>query len=263
MTDLQKPMILTEVKDRVLTIRMNRADKKNALTQSMYVDLAVVLREAAVNTDVRVALITGSGDAFTSGNDIADFMKAGGFQGDHRELPVSRFMQALLDFPKPVVAAVNGPAIGIGTTLLLHCDLIYAGESSRLQMPFVNLGICAEFASSFVLPRLMGHPRAAELLLLGEPFNAQHARACGIVNAVLPDAEVLPHAQVRALQLASQPPGAVRTTKALLKRWERTQIEQAMHTEEDHFIPMLGQPEATEAMTAFMTKRKPDFSRFS
>jgi len=261
MTELHSPLVLTDLKDRIFTIRMNRADKKNALTQDMYVALKAGLDEAAANPEVRVVLITGAPTAFSSGNDLQDFLKL-----DHKtgsDNPVARFMNALAVFAKPVVAAVNGPAIGIGATMLLHCDLVYVGTTARLQFPFVNIGICAEFASSFLMPRIMGHVKAAELLMLGEPFTAQVAVDCGIANATVADDQVEALALERALKLAGQPPNALRVTKMLMKRWSDAVVTEAIKLEADHFVPMLRQPEALEAMTAFMGKRKPDFSKFN
>lgn len=256
MTDL----IQTQLQDRVLTLRLNRADKKNALTQAMYSALADALTAAETNNEVRVVVLAGAPDAFCAGNDLQDFLKNPP-KGD--DAPVARFMRALSAFPKPVVAAVNGVAIGIGVTLMLHCDLVYAGQNARLQMPFANIGICPEFASTYVLPRLMGHARAAELTMLGEPFTAAKALEYGLINAMLPDAELEAHALERARKLAQQPPNALRVTKRLLKRWTLETVTEAIKHEADHFIPMLGQPEALEAMGAFMQKRKPDFSRFN
>ncbi|HEX4895881.1 MAG TPA: enoyl-CoA hydratase [Solimonas sp.] len=253
-------LILTDLQDRVLTIRFNRPDKKNALSAAMYVGVTEALKQADADPQVRVILLTGTADCFTSGNDLADFLKNPP-SGD--DSPVARFMATLPAISKPVVAAVNGVAVGVGTTLLLHCDLVYAGENARFHMPFVSLGLCPEFASSLILPAIAGHAAAAELLLLAEPFSAARAREAGIVNAVLPDAEVQAHARAQALKLAQQPPQAVRTSKALLKRWTATQVETAVKEEAPKFMAMLRQPEALEAMGAFMQKRKPDFSRFS
>ncbi|MFT4046594.1 MAG: enoyl-CoA hydratase [Solimonas sp.] len=251
--------IVTELQDRVLTIRFNRPDKKNAVSAIMYGALADAFAGASANPDVRAVLLTGTGDCFCSGNDLGDFLNA---SDNAVGEAVGRFMRAMVDCSKPIVAAVTGPAIGIGTTVLLHCDLIYAGEKTRFQMPFVNIGICPEFASSLMAPAIMGHARAAELILLGEMFSAPRAREYGLVNDVLPDAEVRTHARAQALKLAAQPPGAVRTSKALLKRWTREQVKEAIGVEINHFMPMLKQPEALEALNAFMQKRKPDFSKF-
>lgn len=253
-------LIQTHLQDRVLTVRLNRVDKKNALTQEMYTALAEAVKGAATNADVRVVVFTGAPDAFTAGNDLQDFLKNPP-KGD--DAPVARFMRELAAFPKPVIAAVNGVAIGIGVTLLLHSDLVYVGQNAKLQMPFTNIGICPEFASSYLLPRIMGNVRAAELVMFGEVFSAAKALEYGLVNAVLPDAEVEAHALERARKLAQQPPNALRVTKKLLHRWSQETALEAIRIEADHFIPMLGQPEALEAMTAFMQKRKPDFSKFS
>lgn len=252
--------VLVSVADGILTVRLNRADKKNSLTGTMYASLAQAINEGAANPAVRVMLIAGAPDCFSAGNDVQDFIKAPNGSGDS---PVIRFMQALAAFPKPVVAAVNGLAIGVGVTMLLHCDLIYAGENTRFQLPFTNLGIVPEYAATYLLPRIMGHARAMELALFGEPFTAAHARECGLVNEVLPDADVEARALERASRLVGQPPNALRTTKRLMKRWTEGTITAAIPLEAFHFVPMLSQPEAQEALTAFIQKRKPDFSKFS
>ncbi|MGH8446764.1 MAG: enoyl-CoA hydratase [Solimonas sp.] len=252
--------IVTELQDRVLTIRLNRPDKKNAISGAMYKAMAEAFTAAATNDEVRVILLTGTPDSFSSGNDLADFLNTPENAGGN---VIAQFMQSMIDTAKPIVAAVSGLAIGIGTTALLHCDLVYAAEKTRFQMPFVNIGICPEFASSLILPALMGHPRAAELILLGEMFSAAKAREYGIVNDVLPDADVQAHARAQALKLAAQPPNAMRTSKALLKRWTREQVKTVLGVEINHFVPMLKQAEALEALTAFMQKRKPDFSKFN
>jgi enoyl-CoA hydratase/carnithine racemase len=253
-------LIQSQVQERVLTLRMNRPDKKNALTQPMYSALGDALLSAAENPEVRVAVLTGVPEAFCAGNDMQDFLK---LQPSKEELPVLRFMRLRASFPKPVIAAVNGLAIGVGVTLLLQCDLVYVGRNARLQMPFTNIGICPEFASSYLLPRLMGNARAMELVLFGETFTADKAHEYGLVNAVLPDAEVEPHALERARKLAQQPPNALRVTKKLMRRWSEQTATEAIKLEADHFIPMLAQGEAREAMTAFLQKRKPDFSSFN
>jgi len=251
--------IKTESHGRVLVLRIDRPDKKNAFTQAMYAAAAEAIQHAAQDKQVRVLLIAGVPGAFSAGNDIQDFLNAPLADPD---APVLRFMRALCECPKPVVAAVNGVAIGIGSTLLLHSDLVYAGQSARFQFPFVNIGICPEYASTYLLPRIMGHVRAAELTFFGEPFTAQTAREYGLVNAVLPEAEVEAHALERAQRLAQQPPNALRVTKKLLKRWTSQTVMDAIKIEAEHFGPMLRQAEALEALTAFMQKRKPDFSKF-
>lgn len=250
--------ITTETLDGVRLVRIARPERKNALTQEMYAGLADALNAAAAEDDARVVLLAGSEACFTAGNDIGDFLSAPPLSGEDN--PVRRFMIALAQCPKPVLAAVNGPAIGIGATLLLHCDLVYAGETARLQFPFVNLGICPEFASSYILPRLMGHQRAAELILFGEPFDAGRGRELGLVNEVLADAEVETRAMSRARQLAAGPPESLRTAKSLLKRWDAEEIPGIIDAEGGELGTLLKGPEAREAIAAFSEKRKPDFS---
>ena len=251
--------VATELKDRVLTIRFDRLDKKNALLRSMYAAAANALNDAKANPEVRVVLFAGSPDCFCAGNDIVDFLNT---PENDPDSPVAKFMLALAGMDKPVIAAASGLAIGIGVTLLLHCDLVYLGEKTRLEMPFINLGICPEFASSYILPRMMGHQRASELLLCG-PFDAAKAREYGLANLVVPNAEVEAVARQRAVAVAQLPPNAVRVTKGLLRRWSDKVATEAMHAEIGNFMPMLRKPEALEALNAFTQKRKPDFSRFS
>lgn len=257
---MSNDLIQTEINNRILTIRFNRADKKNALTAAMYQATADALHAAVTNPEVRVALITGTQGCFSSGNDLQDFLQNPPLDPN---APVAQFMRAVATFPKPLVAAVNGFAIGVGTTMLLQCDLVYAGTSAKFQLPFVNIGICPELASSYIMPRLMGNARAAELILLGEAFTAEKALAYGIINEVLPDAECEARALDRAQRLAAQPPESMRTAKLLLRRWNQETVLEAIAHEAGYFMPMLGKPEAREAMTAFMQKRKPDFSKFA
>ena len=252
--------LLIEHSGGITTLRFNRPEKKNALTAQMYQACADALTSAAADSTVRVVMITGTPDCFSSGNDLQDFLQNPPLSPD---APVAQFMRAVATFPKPMVAAVNGFAIGVGTTLLLHCDLIYAGATARFQLPFVNIGICPELASSYLMPRIMGNPRAAELVLLGEAFTAEKALAYGVINEVLPDADCEARARNRAERLAAQPPEAMRTAKMLLRRWDQSTVLEAISHEAGYFMPMLGKGEAREAMTAFMEKRKPDFSRFS
>jgi len=212
---------------------------------------------------VRAVLITGQPGIFTSGNDIEDFMKRAPGQGSEAmDSPVFRFMRALLECDKPVVAAVTGAAIGIGTTMLLHCDFVYVSDEARLAMPFVALGLVPEFASSLVVPQLMGHRRAAEKLLLGDPFTGADAVEYGIANAVLPAGEVVNHARRIAERFNSLPPGAVRDAKKLLRGPQTEAIRQTIRTEAELFAARLRSPEAMEAFQAFFQKRKPDFSKF-
>ncbi|HEX6591881.1 MAG TPA: enoyl-CoA hydratase [Moraxellaceae bacterium] len=256
---MSSEFVVTSLESRILTIRLNRADKKNALTSAMYTALRVALEEAAANAEVRVVLFTGSDGVFCSGNDLQDFLE---LAGDIQETPVARFLRTLSVFPKPVVAAVEGPAIGIGTTLLLHCDLVYAARGARLQLPFASLGLCPEFASSYLLPRILGHVRAAELLMLGDPFTAEKALEYGLVNEVLEPAELAARALSQAQRLATQAPEALRTTKMLMKRFNGESLRESIHVEMGHFGELLKGEELKEAVSAFRAKRKPDFSRF-
>jgi enoyl-CoA hydratase/carnithine racemase len=250
--------IVVDVQDRILTIRMNRPEKKNALTGAMYTAMADALAKADRDPAVRVILITGTSDCFTAGNDIADFAAARPGQAS----PAIQYLETLAATAKPVVAVVAGVAVGIGTTMLLHCDLVYAAAGARFQLPFVNLGLCPEAASSMLLPARVGYARAAQLLFFGEPFAADAALALGLVNQVFADAELSSSALAKARQLAEKPPSALRTTKMLLKSGAADAIKQAMAREGQQFAALLQGPEAKEAMAAFLERRKPDFSRF-
>jgi enoyl-CoA hydratase/carnithine racemase len=250
--------IRVEASDRVRIIRMDRPEKKNALTGAMYSAMTEALRQADSDSSVRVVLITGTETCFTAGNDLADFAAATPGQ----PAPAIRYLETLAAVTKPVVAAVNGVAIGIGTTMLLHCDLVYAAADARFQLPFVNLGLCPEAASSLILPARLGHARAAELLFFGEPFGVEKAYDSGLVNEVFADVDVLPGALGKAHQLAEKPPEALRTTKRLLKIASADTIKQAMARETEQFARLLQAGEAREAMAAFLERRKPDFSRF-
>ncbi len=245
----------------ILTLQINRLGKKNALTHAMYSQLAQALKDADANDSVRCVIITGSPDCFTSGNDLGDFMSNP--PASFEEAPVAGFLYQLQDFSKPLIAAVGGIAIGIGTTLLLHCDLIYAADNTRFQMPFVNLGLCPEGGSSYLLPRLLGHPRAAELLLLGRTFSADEALAWGLINGVASTEETLTKARDVALQIAAQPPAAVRLSKKLLKQSQYATLRETLAREGLNFFGQLQSAEAKEAFAAFAEKRRPDFSRFS
>lgn len=247
------------VKDRIQIIRINRPDKKNALDLAMYTALAEAVLRADQDRDVRVSFITGTGDSFCSGNDIKDFLKN---PPTDESSPVIRFVEAIIAAQKPVVAAVNGLAIGIGTTMLLHFDLVYATEQARFQMPFVGIGLCPEAGSTFLLPALMGQRRASELLLLGKMIDAHEARDLGIVNAVVSPADLESTALEAAAKIAAQPPNAVRVTRGLLKKSVLELVQLAAAREVGSFVAMLDAPEAKEALTAFMEKRKPDFSKF-
>jgi enoyl-CoA hydratase/carnithine racemase len=252
--------IISERSDGVLRIEIRRPEKKNALTAPMYAALAEVMEQADRDDAVRVLLIHGQPAAFTAGNDLGEFLNDPPVSAD---APVFRFVNSLRTLEKPLVAAVNGIAVGVGTTLLLHCDLAYCGTSARFQLPFVNLGLCPEAASSLLLPRLVGHVRASEILLLGESFDAAMAREIGLVNEVLDDDAVLGRAIDRAAQLARQPAAAVRLTKRLLKAADAALVRRTMEDEAAQFKLRLSSPEAKEAFAAFFAKRKPDFSPFN
>ena len=255
--------IKTFVLNGVATIEIARPEKKNALTVAMYQAMTDALKAARDDAAVRAVLITGQPGVFTSGNDIEDFMtRAPGQGSDAMDSPVFQFMRALMEFDKPVVAAVTGAAVGIGTTLLLHCDFVYVSDEARLAMPFVALGLVPEFASSLLVPQLMGHRRAAEKLLLGDPFTPEQAVECGIANAVLPAGEVLMHARRVAERFNSLPPGAVRESKQLLRAPQQAQMLHVIRAEGEIFARRLRSPEAMEAFQAFFQKRKPDFSKF-
>jgi enoyl-CoA hydratase/carnithine racemase len=250
--------INVDIQDRVLTIRMDRPEKKNALTGAMYTAMTEALARAESDPAVRVVLITGSENCFTAGNDLVDFANAKPGQ----PAPAIRYLETLAAAQKPVVAAVSGVAVGIGTTMLLHCDLVYAAAGARFQLPFVNLGLCPEAGSSLILPWRMGHHGAAELVFFGEPFGAEAARAFGLVNEVFADADLSASALGKARQLAEKPPHALRATKMLLKTAPADAIKQAMARETQQFAALLLAGEAKEAMAAFIERRKPDFSRF-
>lgn len=251
--------ILVHTEQHICQIQLNRPDKKHALTHAMYAALAAAIQAADEDLAVRVIYLTGTGGCFTAGNDMGEFLND---PPEGPEAPVFRLLETAMRARKPIVAAVSGIAVGIGTTILLHCDLIYCDDTARFRLPFVNLGLCPEAGSSLLLPMLAGYPRAAELLLLGEVFDAAKAREIGLVNAVVPAAELQAHALGRAQQLAAQPAASVRLSKQLMKQNLLTVLPALMREEGDQFIQRLSSPEAREAMSAFVEKRKPDFSRF-
>ena len=252
--------IKTGTLNGVAMIEIARPEKKNAITGAMYLALAEALLLANADPAVRAVLIAGQPGIFTSGNDLEDFMQR---PPSSEETPSRVFMKALMGCEKPVVAAVTGAAIGIGTTLLLHCDFVYVSDEARLAMPFVSLGLVPEFGSSLLVPQLMGNPRAAEKLLLGEPFTGAQAVECGIANAVLPAGEVMAHARRIAERFNALPPAAVRETKKLMRRARTADVPGTIAAESEVFRERLQSPEAKEAFGAFFQKRKPDFSRFS
>ncbi|QIB07044.1 enoyl-CoA hydratase [Pseudomonas bijieensis] len=236
----------------LLTVRLNRPGKKNALTRAMYSQLAQALATADTDPQIRAVLLTGSSDCFTAGNDIIDFLEQPPNDLDN---PVFQFMLSLLDCRKPVIAAVAGPAVGIGTTLLLHCDLVYVSRDARLRMPFVNLGLCPEFGSSLILPRLLGQARAAQLLLLGEGFSGEQAVAWGIATEALDSGEAaLAKAREVALRFESLPPDAVRISKQLMKVSDREQLRKVIEEEGKLFTQRLRSPEAVAALSGFINR---------
>ncbi|WP_298430891.1 enoyl-CoA hydratase [Ottowia sp.] len=256
--------ILVHTEAGVCTITFNRADKKNSLTEAMYAAMAGALEAARDDAAVRCVVFQGDMAIFSAGNDIGDFLQQsaqGTPQGDDGQRPVWRFLHTLAAFPKPLIAAVCGPAVGIGTTLLLHCDLVYAGDNAAFSLPFVNLGLCPEAASSLLLPQMLGYHRAAEALLLGEPFMAEAALEVGLVNRVVPPAECNALAQAQARKLAAKPLSALIETKRLMKAGQAAQVRARMDEEGASFARLMGGPAAREAFSAFMEKRKPDFSR--
>lgn len=249
--------VVIEAEDSVVRVGLNRPEKKNALTTEMYAALADALEKADETSGTRVVLLHGTQDCFTSGNDLMDFMSAAAL--DHSS-PVVRFLRNISRAKTPLVAAVGGPAIGIGTTMLLHCDLVYAGENARFQLPFVDLGLTPEAASTFLLPQLVGHQRAAECLLTGEPFSAKAAHEMGLVNRVVPPEELLDFATEQATKLAAKPPAALAVTKSLLKQGHVKEVQEVIAAELEVFAERLQSEEAQQAFAAFFERRKPQLS---
>ncbi len=250
--------ILIDRTDGVMTLTINRVAKKNSFTNAMYSACADALEQASGDASVRVVVIQGDITVFSAGNDIADFLDT---PTPGLGAPVLRFLRNLVTFPKPLVAAVCGPAVGIGTTMLFHCDLVYAGDNAAFVMPFVNLGVCPEAASSILAAQLMGYHRAAEALLLGEPFMAEAALEVGLINRIVPPTEANGLAQAQARKLAAKPLSSLIETKRLMKKGQLQQVLDVIDEEAQSFGRMMGEPAAREAFGAFMEKRKPDFSK--
>ena len=250
--------ILIDTSAGVMTITLNRVDKKNSFTGAMYAAMANALLAAQADKAVRAVVIQGHETIFSAGNDIGDFLKT---PPATQDAPVFRFLRAISTFAKPIVAAVCGPAVGIGTTMLFHCDLVYAGDNAQFSMPFVSLGLCPEAASSLLAPQLMGYGRAAEALLLGDPFLAEAALEMGFISRIVPPTEAAALAQRQAQRLAAKPISALIETKRLMKKGQASQVAERMLDEGTTFVRMLGEPAAQEAFTAFMEKRKPDFTK--
>ena len=252
--------VVTETRDRVARIEISRVDKKNALTAEMYGAIGAAFKAAEADPAVRAVLIHGRADCFTAGNDLKDFLE----RPPHGENSTTwDFLRTLAALEKPVVAAVGGPAVGIGTTMLLHFDLVYCTAQTRFQLPFVPLGLCPEAGSSLLLPMIAGYQRAAELLLLGQPFTAEKALAAGFVTEIIPEDELLEYARDAALGLAALPAASLRETKRLMKSRYGKALAEQMEAEGAAFRSRLASPEAREAMNAFFEKRKPDFSKFT
>jgi enoyl-CoA hydratase/carnithine racemase len=249
--------IATERTEGILRVELNRPEKRNAMTSSMYAKLADIFNDTAADERIRVVLWHGAGDAFSAGNDVEDFLRNPPGPGDS---PQARLMNALVDFDKPLIAAVRGAAVGGGTTMLLHCDFVYAGESTRFQMPFINLAVVPEFGSTYLVPLTIGHIRAAELILLGLPFDARRAFELGLVTQVVPDQDLLRVATETARKLTHKPAAALQASKRLLKRSFHEQIRAAMKAENEAFSAQVRSEEAKEALTAFLEKRPPDFT---
>ena len=250
--------ILSHIDQGVMTLTCNRVDKKNSLTAAMYAALADAVEAAEHNPDVRVLVFQGSETVFCAGNDIADFLN---HPPSTTDAPVFRLLKNVAAFPKPMLAAVAGPAVGIGTTLLFHCDLVYAGDNAAFVMPFVNLGVCPEGGSSLLAAQMMGHHRAAEALLLGEPFMAEAALEVGLINRIVPPTEANGLAQAQARKLAAKPLSTVMEAKRLMKKGQMQQVLEVIDDEAKSFGRMMGEPAAREAFGAFLEKRKPDFSK--
>lgn len=253
------PQILVQLESRVLTLSFNRPERKNALTLAMYGALADLIKTADTDNAIRVLVLTGTDEFFTSGNDLMDFMNEPDIHPNH---PVVRFIEALRNCGKPVVAIVRGHAVGIGTTMLLHCDLVYAADDARMQLPFVNLGLCPEYGSSYLVPRLLGQQKAAELFLLGEVFSGADAAALGLITKSVPRDELTEYARAKIARLALQPPAAVRRTKALLRVGTNAAVDSSLNAEYVGFAAGLVSEECKESVTAFFEKRAPDFSQF-
>jgi enoyl-CoA hydratase/carnithine racemase len=249
--------ILTKRSGPLLEVSFNRPSKKNALTSAMYSTLADLLNESASDDSVRVVVLYGQGDSFTAGNDLTDFQANPPGAGDS---PQARLIDALINFDKPLIAAVHGVAIGAGTTMLPHFDFVYAGESARFQTPFVNLALVPEFASSYLMPSQIGYRAAAEIYLLAQPFDATRAAEFGLVTRVVPDKDLLATARLTAAKLADKPIGALRASKGLLKRASREQGQAAAKAELQEFAARVRSAEAKEAFAAFFAKRRPDNS---
>jgi enoyl-CoA hydratase/carnithine racemase len=252
--------IITERSGHILRIQLNRPEKKNAMTLAMYNTMADLLNDAAKDNQIRVVLWHGAGDSFSAGNDIQDFLNNPPGAG---ESPQARLIEALINFDKPIVVAVQGSAIGGGTTMLTHCDFVFAGESAKFRLPFIDLAVVPEFGTSYSVPAKIGYLRAAELVLLGLPFDAKRAAELGLVTRVVADQQLLATATAAAQQLAVKPPAALQSCKRLMRSSTRELLERAVKLELQEFSVRVRSAEAKEAFTAFIEKRKPTFDAVS
>lgn len=252
--------IITERSGNILRIELNRPARKNAMTVAMYITMADLLNNAAKDDETRVVLWRGAGDSFSAGNDIQDFIKNPPGAG---ESPQARLIEALINFDKPIVAAVQGAAIGGGTTMLTHCDFVFAGESAKFQMPFVDLALVPEFGSSYSIAARTGYLRAAELILLGSRFDAKRAAELGLVTRVVPDQELLTTATKTATALAEKAPAALQPCKRLMRSSTQDQLKRSVKLENEEFSQRVRSAEAKEAFNAFIEKRKPNFGALS
>ena len=249
-----------ETTDSVLTIGINRPEKKNALNGAMYFAVRDALIAGHDDQNVRAVIIYGLGGDFTAGNDLKEFLEFA--STDQETFPAKEFLDVLIPYSKPVIAAVDGLAVGIGATMTIHCDLVYASEGARFQMPFVNLGLNPEAGSSYALPQLIGYHNAAEVILLGGMVTAKRAYDMGFVNAVVKQSELMDTAMTAAQRITELPPGPIRLAKSMMKKHFNDKIMETNEHEFNSFLDGLSSPEAGEAVRAFMEKRKPDFSRF-
>src|SRR5882672_9824136 len=250
--------IVTERSGSILRVQFNRPSKKNAMTSTMYITMADLLNAAAQDDGIRAVLWHGAGDSFCAGNDLEDFLKNPMGPGDS---PQSRLIDAFIAFDKPIVAAVHGFAIGGGTTMLTHCDFVYAGESEKFQVPFINLALVPEFGTSYSIPARIGYVRASELIQLGQPFDAHRAAELGLVTRVVPNQTLMAMATETAQKLAEKPASALQACKKLMRQTVRPQLERAAKLENEEYAVRLRSADAKEAFTAFLEKRPPDFTR--
>lgn len=245
--------IRTDEKEGILEITIDRTDRKNAFTAAMYDAFAKHLSDAATNDSIKVVLVTGAGGNYSTGNDLQDFLET---PPTGEQDPVFRFLRGIALFPKPIICAVEGFAVGVGMTMLLHADLVYAAPSAKFQLPFVNLGLVPEAGSSYLLPLMIGHLKAAELCLLADAIDAEKALKYGVINEVVASETLLEHARKKAAQIAAKPSVAIQQTKALLKEAHQKPMLAQMKTEETLFLKLLRTPETIEFLKGFFKRKK-------